>query len=116
MRLGRCCSYRRSVFGNARLVNQKVFHCMKCEQLTCGQCPNGKKKTACEGRKWRNFHVLVARGFSQRLGEDYDETFATVARHEIIRTLLSIAAVKSLHVRHFDIKCAYSKEKLQEKL
>ncbi|KRY15635.1 hypothetical protein T12_16903 [Trichinella patagoniensis] len=30
--------------GNARLINQKVFHCMKCQQLTCGQCLNGKKK------------------------------------------------------------------------
>ncbi|KRX47242.1 Retrovirus-related Pol polyprotein from transposon TNT 1-94, partial [Trichinella sp. T9] len=47
---------------------------------------------------------LVARGFSQRLGEDYDETFAPVVKHETIRTLLSIAAVKSLHVRHFDVK------------
>ncbi|KRX42424.1 hypothetical protein T05_11669, partial [Trichinella murrelli] len=36
--------------------------------------------------------VLVARVFSQRLGDDYDETFATVARHETIPTLLSIAA------------------------
>ncbi|KRX50952.1 Retrovirus-related Pol polyprotein from transposon TNT 1-94 [Trichinella murrelli] len=59
---------------------------------------------------------LVARGFSQRLGEDYDETFAPVVKHETIRTLLSIAAVKSLHVRHFDVKCAYLNAELPEKL
>ncbi|KRY11615.1 Retrovirus-related Pol polyprotein from transposon TNT 1-94 [Trichinella patagoniensis] len=55
---------------------------------------------------------LVARGFSQRLGEDYDETFAPVVKHETIRTLLSIAAVKS----HFDVKCAYLNAEFPEKL
>ncbi|KRZ94303.1 Retrovirus-related Pol polyprotein from transposon TNT 1-94 [Trichinella sp. T8] len=49
-------------------------------------------------------------------GEDYDETFAPVVKHETIRTLLSIAAVKSLHVRHFDAKCAYLNAELPEKL
>ncbi|KRX63672.1 Retrovirus-related Pol polyprotein from transposon TNT 1-94 [Trichinella sp. T9] len=49
-------------------------------------------------------------------GEDYDETFAPVVKHETIRTLLSIAAVKSLHVRHFDVKCAYLNAELPEKL
>ncbi|XP_003373271.1 retrovirus-related Pol polyprotein from transposon TNT 1-94 [Trichinella spiralis] len=58
---------------------------------------------------------LVARGFSQRLGEDYDETFAPVVKHETIRTLLSIAAVKSLHVRHF-VNCACLNAELPEKL
>ncbi|KRY07593.1 Retrovirus-related Pol polyprotein from transposon TNT 1-94, partial [Trichinella patagoniensis] len=59
---------------------------------------------------------LVACGFSQRLGEEYDETFAPVVKHETIRTLLSIAAVKSLHVQHFDVKCAYLNAELPEKL
>ncbi|KFD69490.1 hypothetical protein M514_18362 [Trichuris suis] len=59
---------------------------------------------------------LVARGFSQRYGEDYDETFAPVVKHETIRMLLSIAAIRSLHVRHFDVKCAYLNGEIHEEL
>uniref|UniRef100_A0A5S6Q1M4 Integrase catalytic domain-containing protein n=1 Tax=Trichuris muris TaxID=70415 RepID=A0A5S6Q1M4_TRIMR len=59
---------------------------------------------------------LVARGFSQRYGEDYDEIFAPVVKHETIRMLLSIAAMRSLHVRHFDVKCAYLNGEIHEEL
>ena len=31
---------------------------------------------------------LVAQGFSQKCGQDYDETFSPVARFESIRTVL----------------------------
>uniref|UniRef100_A0A5S6QQI6 Reverse transcriptase Ty1/copia-type domain-containing protein n=1 Tax=Trichuris muris TaxID=70415 RepID=A0A5S6QQI6_TRIMR len=59
---------------------------------------------------------LVARGFSQRYGEDYDEIFAPVVKHETIRMILSIAAMRSLHVRHFDVKCAYLNGEIHEEL
>jgi hypothetical protein len=39
---------------------------------------------------------LVARGFSQRYGVDYEETFAPVVRMESLRVLLAIAAVEDL--------------------
>ena len=35
----------------------------------------------------------VARGFTQKEGIDYDETFAPVARYTTIRTIISLAAV-----------------------
>jgi len=34
---------------------------------------------------------FVARGFSQKEGEDYDETFALVARYTTIRYIISMA-------------------------
>ena len=34
---------------------------------------------------------FVARGFSQKEREDYDETFALVARYTTIRSIISIA-------------------------
>ena len=37
---------------------------------------------------------LVARGFSQKAGIDYEETFARVARYTFIRTIITIAASK----------------------
>ena len=35
---------------------------------------------------------FVARGFSQKEGIDYDETFALVARYTSIRTIIAIAS------------------------
>jgi hypothetical protein len=34
---------------------------------------------------------FVARGFSQKEGEDYDETFAPVSKHTSIRSIIAIA-------------------------
>jgi hypothetical protein len=36
---------------------------------------------------------FMARGFSQKEGVDYDETFAPVARYTSIRTIISIAFI-----------------------
>ena len=49
---------------------------------------------------------LVAKGFFQTYGIDYHETFATSARAESIRIILSIAGADGLHMVQFDIKTA----------
>ena len=36
---------------------------------------------------------FVARGFTQKEGIDYDETFAPIARYTTIRTIISLAVV-----------------------
>jgi len=36
--------------------------------------------------------IFVARGFSQKEGVDYDETFAPVARYTSIRSIIAIAS------------------------
>jgi hypothetical protein len=36
--------------------------------------------------------IFVSRGFSQKEGVDYEETFASVARYNSIRTIISLAA------------------------
>ena len=50
---------------------------------------------------------LVARGFTQRPGLDYDETFLPVVRFETIRALLAMVSCKKLKVRQLDVKGAY---------
>lgn len=75
-----------------------------------------KGKTDSEGNVHTYKARLVARGFSQRYGEDYDETFAPVVRHETIRVLLVIAAQRRLHVRHLDVKSAYLNGELNEEI
>ena len=57
---------------------------------------------------------LVARGFSQRPGIDYGDTFAPVARIGSIRLVASLAARLGLELRQFDITTAYLNGNLTE--
>ena len=50
---------------------------------------------------------LVAQGFSQRPGEDYNETFAPVARFGSIRTLLAYSVYRNMKIHQMDVKTAF---------
>lgn len=57
---------------------------------------------------------LVAQGFSQKYGKDYDEVFAPVARQATLKILLSISANKQMKVMHFDAKNAFLNGQLKD--
>lgn len=50
---------------------------------------------------------LVARGFSQKFGTDYDEVFAPVVRQTTFKVLLAVAGKQKLVIKHFDAKTAF---------
>ncbi|KAJ9543886.1 hypothetical protein OSB04_023593 [Centaurea solstitialis] len=50
---------------------------------------------------------LVAKGYRQQEGIDYDETFAPVARIEAIWIFLAYATHKNMTVYQMDVKCAF---------
>jgi hypothetical protein len=50
---------------------------------------------------------FVARGFSQKEGIDYEETFAPVARYTSIRTTLAIATVMKWKIHQMDVKTTF---------
>ena len=52
-----------------------------------------KIKHAVDGSIDKYKAIFVARGFSQKEGVDYEETFAPVARYTSIRLVLALAAV-----------------------
>ena len=57
---------------------------------------------------------LVAQGYSQMEGVDYDETFALVARMEFLRILLALACHLKFKVYQMDVKTAFLNVLLKE--
>ncbi|KAJ9561414.1 hypothetical protein OSB04_006574 [Centaurea solstitialis] len=64
----------------------------------------------------RNKDRLVAQGYRQEEGIDYDETFAAVARLEAIRLFLAYAAHMKFQVFQMDVKSAFLNGKLTEEV
>ncbi len=52
---------------------------------------------------------LVARGFTQRFGHDYDETFAPVIKQQSVKLLFVVAATLKVELIHMDVPQAYVK-------
>lgn len=71
-------------------------------------------KCSADGSIERRKARIVAKGYSQRYGVDYYQTFAPVARMESVRMLLALAAEFSMEVRQFDVVTAYLNGKLEE--
>ncbi|GJW86951.1 ribonuclease H-like domain-containing protein [Tanacetum coccineum] len=99
----------------------------KLQQVwTLVELPNGKKAI---GTKWvyrnkkdergiviKNKARLVAQGYTQEEGIDYDEVFAPVARIEAIRLFLAYASFKDFMVYQMDVKSAFLYGKIKEEV
>jgi hypothetical protein len=59
---------------------------------------------------------LVARGFQQRLGMDYYETFASVAKYNTIKAVTALIGTFGWQTHHMDIKTAYLNSKLSKQV
>ena len=59
---------------------------------------------------------FVARGFSQKEGIDYEETFSLVARYTLIRAILALAAVKKWKVHEMDVKTTFLNGVIEEEV
>ncbi|KAK8975594.1 hypothetical protein V6N11_035652 [Hibiscus sabdariffa] len=73
-----------------------------------------KKKTNMDGNVQTYKGRLVAKGFRQIHGADYDETFSPVAMFKSIRILLVIAAFHDYEIWQMDVKTAFLNGKLEE--
>jgi hypothetical protein len=59
---------------------------------------------------------FVARGFSQKEGIDYEETFALVARYTSIRTIIALAAKKKWKLNQMHAKTAFLNGVIEEEV
>ncbi|GAU34193.1 hypothetical protein TSUD_162940 [Trifolium subterraneum] len=88
--------------------------------------PHGKKaidvkwvfkvKVNTQGEVTRYKARLVARGFLQKKGIDFDEVFAPVARIETIRLVVGLANSKNWPMYQMDVKCAFLNGPLTEEV
>ncbi|WVZ84665.1 hypothetical protein U9M48_031670 [Paspalum notatum var. saurae] len=75
-----------------------------------------KNKQGEDGMVVRNKARLVAQGFCQKEGIDYEETFALVARLEAIRILLAFAVSKGFKLQQMDVKSAFLNGFIEEEV
>jgi len=59
---------------------------------------------------------LVAKGYSQVQGVEFNEVFSPVVKHTSIRVMLSLVAIKDLELEQLDVKTAFLHGDLEEQI
>ncbi|GJZ47536.1 putative ribonuclease H-like domain-containing protein [Tanacetum coccineum] len=107
-------------------IQEELLQFKLQEVWTLVDLPNGKRAIC---TKWvfrnkkderriviRNKERLVAQGYTQKEGIDYDEVFSPVARIEAIRLFLAYASFKDFVVYQMDVKIAFLYGKIEEEV
>ncbi|GKD25828.1 retrovirus-related pol polyprotein from transposon TNT 1-94 [Tanacetum coccineum] len=113
--------YLNSAIQTRRMTKISYKHAMTLVDL-----PNGKRairtkwvfrnKKDERGIVFRNKARLVAQGYTQEEGIDYDEVFAPVARIEAIRLFLAYASFMGFIMYQMDVKSAFLYGTIKEEL
>ena len=75
-----------------------------------------KIKNVADGSIEKYKAIFLARGFSQKEGIDYEETFALVARYTSIRSILSLDAVMKWKIHQMDVNTAFLNGVVEEEV
>jgi hypothetical protein len=75
-----------------------------------------KRKIDAKGRIRKHKARLCARGFQQKEGFDYNETFASVINSTSWRLLIAIGAVMGWQVHAMDVVTAFLNGKVKENI
>lgn len=105
-------------------MHQELLSLNKHQTWKLCDLPKDRKPLACKwlfnlknndrGEPVRFKARLVAQGFSQKFGLDYNQTFAPVAKQSTLRLILSIASQANYNAIHLDVKTAFLYGKLEE--
>ena len=75
-----------------------------------------KTKKNIKGEIEKHKISLVAKGYSQKAGMDYDEVFTPVAHLETVRLIISLTAQNRWKIHQVDIKSAFLNGVLKEEV
>jgi hypothetical protein len=107
-------------------MNEEYRYLMENDTLDLVPLPKGRKLVICkwvyrtkyasDGSVERHKAWLVAKGFSQVEGIDYNETFSPIAKMNSIRLFLALVASHKWEVHQMDVKSAFLHGDLQEEI
>jgi hypothetical protein len=98
-------------------TKNEVWHLVPCpNQNVVGIKWVFRNKQDEHGVVTRNKAWLVAKGYSQVKGLDFDETYAPVARLESIRILLAYATYHGFKLYQMDVKSAFLNVPIKEEI
>lgn len=110
----------------SKAINEEYASLMENQTWKLVQPPKNRKiirnkwtfkiKENSAGQTIRYKARLVACGYSQVHGIDYDETFSPVVKYTSIRVILAVATSFNLKLRQFDVKTAFLHGDLQEEI
>ena len=75
-----------------------------------------KIKRDAQGNVVKHKARIMAKGYVQKQGIDFDEVFAPVTRIETIRLLLALAAKENWQVHHLDVKTTFLNGEIKEEV
>jgi histone deacetylase 1/2 len=100
------------------LINNKTWHLVPPQKgrnvIGCKWVYKIKRKS--DGNLDRYKAHLVAKGFKQRYGIDYEDTFSPVIKIATIRIILSIAVSRGWSLWQFDVHNAFLYSHLEEEV
>ena len=124
------CSYEEAVESKdhqkwMQAMIEEIDSLLKNGTWVLVQRPDGRRVVSCKWifkrkleaagtEKFRFKARLVARGFTQEHGIDYDEVFSPVVKHTSIRILLAIVARNDWELDQLDVKTAFLHGDLKE--
>jgi hypothetical protein len=106
---------------NSEIESILQNHTWELVDLPLGCKPLGykwifKRKMKADGSIDKYKARLVVKGYKQKEGVDYFNTYSPVTRITSIRTLIAIAALHNLKIHQMDVKTAFLNGELDEEI
>ena len=107
-------------------MQQEIDSLQEHDVYELTELPRGRRAVGCkwvfkikhnaDGSIERYKARLVAQGYSQRYGVDYDETFSPVVRFESIRTVIALSVQRGLKLHQIDVTSAFLNGELEDEV